>query len=226
MTESFTHTAAEAEAWDAEARQALDAGDYTRARQLFENVLAIWRSLHNTDEIIYGLIHVSQIMLFEADYDPAAARPLLEEAWQLAHEEGMEACIAPVKNNLAILALEEKEYGEALRLAQQLLSEGVHEDEVEWKTGRVGLISFAIIGLGEPEKGLRLYAASMSLRQRSGIPELPPFIQEHHRKLLAPIYRQLGPERIATLEAEGQAMSLEELVATALAFTASNEKSR
>lgn len=226
MAESFTHTAADAEAWDAEARQALDAGDYTRARQLFEKVLAVWRSLHNTDEIIYGLIHVAQMMVFEANADPAAARPLLEEAWQLAHEEGMEACIAPVKNNLAILALEQKEYSEALHLAQQLLSEGVHEDEVEWKTGRVGLISFAIIGLGHAEEGLRLHAASMSLRQRSGIPDLPPFIQEHHRGVLAPTYRQLRPERVATLEAEGQTMSLEEVVATALAFTASNEKSR
>jgi hypothetical protein len=148
MMESAAGTAAEAEALDTEARQALDAGDFTRARQLFEKVLAIWRSLHNTDEVIYGLIHVSQMMLFEPDYDPAAARPLLEEAWQLAQEEGMEACIMPVQVNLTILAIEEKEYGEALRLGQQLLPEGLQEADVEWKTGRIWLTSFAIIGLG------------------------------------------------------------------------------
>jgi hypothetical protein len=220
MMESAAGTAAEAEALDTEARQALDAGDFTRARQLFEKVLAIWRSLHNTDEVIYGLIHVSQMMLFEPDYDPAAARPLLEEAWQLAQEEGMEACIMPVQVNLTILAIEEKEYGEALRLGQQLLPEGLQEADVEWKTGRIWLTSFAIIGLGHPEEGLRLYIAATALRQRAGIPDQPPFIQEHHRKLLAPTYRLLGPERVARLEAEGQAMPLEEAVATALAFTA------
>lgn len=219
MLESGLGTAVDAQAWDTEARAALAAGDFTRARHLFEKVLVVWRSLDNTDETIYGLLHITQMMRFEPAYQPAVARPLLEEAWQLAHQEGMASCIAPVKINLAVVALEEKEYRQALRYAQELLVESLQESNQERTTGMLWMIGIALTGLGHVEEGLRLYTAATACRERLGVDDVPLYIYEHHRHLLAPARRQVSPERLAVLEAEGQALSLEQVVATALAFT-------
>lgn len=219
MLESGLGTAVDAQAWDTEARAALAAGDFTLARHLFEKVLAVWRSLDNTDETIYGLLHITQMMRFAPDYDPAMARPLLEEAWQLAHQEGMEECIRPVKINLAIIALEEKEYSKALHYSQQLLTELRQVSDNEGAAAMFWLIGIAGVGLGYTEEGLQLYAAGTTWRERLQAPEQPPYIIEHHRQLLAPARGQMSPEQLAGLEAEGQALSLEQAVATALAFT-------
>jgi tetratricopeptide (TPR) repeat protein len=219
MGEPAAGTALDAQTWDAEARQAWDAGQFTQAQHLFEKVLAVWRSLDNPDEIIYALLHITQSMRFAPDYDPAAARPLLEEAWQFAQQPGMEACRMPVQLNLAIVALEEKEYRQALRLGQQLLSQAVQVADPELTTTMAGIIGIAIAGRGHPDDGLRLYAAGMALRKRLGVPDLPPILLEHHQRLLAPIRHLLHPARIAALEAEGQALSLEQAVAQAFAFT-------
>lgn len=219
MRDTVAGTAIDAQVWDTEARQAFAAGEFTRARQLFEQVLMVWRSLNNTDEIIYALLHITQMMLFEPGYNPAAARLLLEEAWQFAQQPGMEACHVSLQINFAVLALEEKDYRKALHLGQQLLSEGVQAADPERMTGMLWLIGMAIAGLGHAEEGLRLYAAAAALRSRLGVPETPRIFLEHHQRLLAPACVQLGSERIARVEEEGQTLTLEQAVAYALAFS-------
>jgi hypothetical protein len=107
MPESETDTAAGVEAWDAEARQAWAAEDFTRSRQLFEKVLDVWRSGDHVEAHIFALIHVTQAMRFEEGYDPAAARPLLEEALMLAERADSADAVAAVQVNLATLALEQ-----------------------------------------------------------------------------------------------------------------------
>ncbi len=85
--------AARASEWEAEARQAWFAEDFTRSRQLFEKVLAIRRSLDDVEALIFALIHVTQAMRFEQGYDPTAAQPLLEEVWTLAEQSGITGCV-------------------------------------------------------------------------------------------------------------------------------------
>jgi len=218
MLEPTLGTALDAQAWDTAARQAYDAGDFTQARHLFEQVLAVWRSLHNTDEIIYALLHITQMMRWEPNYHPALARPLLEEAWQLAQQAGMEADRYPVQLNLTIVALEEQENSKALRIGQQLLADAWQDADQERSTGLLWLVAIAIARLDHPEEGLRLYTVGTVLRHQLEMPDVSPRIHEHHRQLLASAYQQLSTARIAILEAEGQALSLEQAVASALAF--------
>lgn len=217
MGESAIGTAADAQAWDTEARRAFEAGEFTQARHLFEKVLAVWRSLNHTEEIIYALLHITQSMRFELGYDPAAARLLLEEAWQFAQQEGMEACRAPVQLNLAVVALEEQEDSKALRIGQQLLSDALQSSDLERITGLLWLL--AIARQGHSEEGLRLYAAGTALRKQLAVPDVPPILHEHHQRLLTPARRRLSSVRIATLEVEGQTLTLEQAVAHAFAFT-------
>lgn len=56
MATSNTPTIENVRAWDAQAGQAWLAGDFTRSRQLFEQVLAAWRLLQQPEEIIFALI--------------------------------------------------------------------------------------------------------------------------------------------------------------------------
>jgi hypothetical protein len=67
--DSLERGKARAMALDAEARRAFEVGDYPRSRQLFEQALAVCQSIGWKEEIIYGLLHVTQAMSFEPDYD-------------------------------------------------------------------------------------------------------------------------------------------------------------
>src|SRR4051812_30929150 len=122
MPEFDSTTVARASALDTEARAAWMAEDFTRARQLFEQMLEIRRSLDNVEELIFALIHVTQAMRFEQGYDPAAAQPLLEEALTMAEQSETAGSVFAVQVNVAVVALEQAAYTRALALAQQLLT--------------------------------------------------------------------------------------------------------
>jgi len=219
MPESEKDTAARVQAWAAEARQAWAAEDFTRARQLFEQVLAAWRARDQAEELIFPLIHVTQAMRFEPGYDPAAARPLLDEALTLAEQAGIAQYVAAVQMNVAVLALEQGEYPTALALAQQLLAQSLQSSDLEtW--GLLCHTGLALAGLGLHEEALRLYAAGTALRERQGIEFNVPAILRQHARMLAGARAALGPERQASVEAEGHVLPVDRAVEQALALTA------
>ncbi len=94
-------TITNAETWDAEARQAFLAGDFTRSQQLFEQELFAWRSTGRKEEIFYALHNIAEVMRYTPDYDPALARPFLEESMQVAQQIGTERYIQPAAFSLA-----------------------------------------------------------------------------------------------------------------------------
>ena len=89
--------------WDAEARQAFLSGDFTRSQQLFEQELSAWRSTGRKEEIFYALHNIAEVMRYTPDYDPALARPFLEESMQVAQQIGTERYIQPAEFSLAWL---------------------------------------------------------------------------------------------------------------------------
>ena len=97
MPEAEGITGARVAAWETKARQAWIAEDFTHARQLFEKVLDIRRSLDSIEDLIFALIHVTQAMRFEQNYDPPAAQPLLDEAFTLAEQLGTGDCVFAVQ---------------------------------------------------------------------------------------------------------------------------------
>src|SRR5690242_5578673 len=104
MPEAEDAIEARARVLDTAARHAWDAGEFTRSRQLFETVRDLWRGQPNS---VFPLLHITQAMRFEPGYDPAAARPLLEEALTLAAQTGDPGAAAPVQLNLALVAQEQ-----------------------------------------------------------------------------------------------------------------------
>lgn len=209
---------ARASAWDTEAREAWMAGDFTRSRQIFEKVLDLWRGKANS---IFALIHVTQAMRFETGYDPAVARPLLEEALKLADHMGNAGAIAAAQVNLAAVTLEQGDYAASLSLAQQLVSKSLHFTELPlW--AMLSHAGLALIGLGLHEDGLRLYAAGTALRERLGIEIEPPILRQHHEqmteRILAVARSSLGPERQASAEREGRDLPAERAVELAVSM--------
>jgi hypothetical protein len=219
MTASNTPTVEDVRAWDAQAGQAWLAGDFTRSRQLFEQVLAAWRLLQQPEQIIFALIHVTIAMRFEAGYDPATARPLLEEALHMAEHIGTNRMIGPVQFNLIWLELDARRYAQAISGMQQVLPLFMQFPDPDGTCHGLEIIAKALIGLGQDEPGLRLYAAATVIRAQRRTSHTSAAYLAHETRALAPAREQLGVERSAAVEAEGQALTLNQAVEYAHSFS-------
>src|SRR5262245_11994000 len=186
MTASNTPTVEDVRAWDAQAGQAWLAGDYTRARQLFEQVLAAWRLLQQPEEVIFALIHVTIAMRFEAGYDPAMAHPLLEEALHMAEQIGTSRMIGPVQFNLVWLDLDARQYARAISGMQQVLPLFMQFPDPDGTCHGLEIIAKALIGLGQAEPGLRLYAAATAIRAQRRTSHTSAAYLAHETRALAP----------------------------------------
>jgi hypothetical protein len=221
MTEFASPAVDDVWAWDAQARQAWLAGDFALARRLFEQVLAAQRLRGEPADTLYALLHVTQAMRFEPGYDPTAARPLLEEALSLAQQIGSSRYLTPVQCDLLVLELEAGHYAVALAGLQRLLPTFVQFPDPDGTCYVLENITKALIGLGQAEPALRLYAAATATRARRGTSHTTQAYLAREARALAPAHEQLGAERSAAAETEGQAMSLEEAVAYALSLPVS-----
>ena len=116
----------------------------------------------------------------------------------------------------ALVALSRCDHAGAERLCRESLA--LHRAAGEtWEIGRYGwVLAAAAFGQGQPERAARLFAAASAVRERVGAP-LPPIFQSTHDGALAAVRRTLGEDAFAATWAAGQALSLEESLAPALA---------
>src|SRR5688572_11093298 len=153
---------------DAEARQAFEQQDYALSRQLFQQALEACRLAQWKEEIVYGLLHVTQVLSFEPDYDPAKARPLLEEALQLAWQIGTADYIIPVQINLTRLLYDEGKVVEGLRLAQETLRLAMDGSDPVMVNNLLTFIAMGLATLGQAEAALQLFGSTEAERSRRG----------------------------------------------------------
>lgn len=206
----------EAGMWEAKARDAFVAGDFTASRRYFERELAIRRALGGREQTVYALIHAATAMQYEQQWDAAVAHDLLEEAMELAQQIGTQRYIGPVRANLAGLALHEGDYATALAIAQECLPIWKSFPDPDGTCYLLETIALAAANLGRAEDAVRLHAAATASREGRGTRHfLPAFLAEHER-MLAPAHAQLGPRRSAEVEAEGRELPLDEAVDYAL----------
>ena len=81
------------------------------------------------------------------------------------------------------------------------------------------IIAKALISLGQAEPGLRLYAAATAIRAQRQSAHTSTAYLAHETRALAPARAQLGGERSAVVEAEGQALTLNQAVDYARSFS-------
>jgi hypothetical protein len=202
---------------DAEARQAFEQQDYLRSRQLFQQALEACRLAQWNEEIVYGLLHVTQAMAFAPDYDPANARPLLDEALQVALQLGTDHYIIPVRLNRTRLLIDEGKPVEGLRLAQANLRPAMALADPVLVNNLLTFIAIALANLGEAEAALRIFGSTEAERSRRGEKLTEPFLSELARQL-APARSRLSQEHQTRVEAEGYGLSLDEAAQFALSI--------
>ncbi len=205
--------------WDAEARQAFLAGDFTRSQQLFEQELSAWRSTGRKEEIFYALHNIAEVMRYTPGYDPDIARPFLEESMQVAQQIGTERYIRPAEFSLAWLDFDAGNYLDAFTKFQQIVPSFLQLGDPAGACYGLEFIAKSLIGLGRSEPGLRLYAAATAIGEQHGFQHTVPAVLAREENFLGPARGKLGETLTTVVEAEGRAFDLEQAVAYARSIT-------
>jgi tetratricopeptide (TPR) repeat protein len=208
---------AEAAAFDAAGRSAVEAEDYAAARAAFERELALRRALGDRPGVVYSLFHVAWVLRF-GQGEVAAARPLLEEALAVARDLGDPRYVGSALGDLGDLALDEGDFAAAERLLAESLA---LLSQITRDAGTNGALleglAMAAAGQGRWARALRLFGAASALREAAGVPQTQPAVVARFARLLTPARTALGAEAAVAAETQGRALSLDRAVEEALA---------
>lgn len=188
-------------------------GQYGRARPFFEASLELRRSGGPTQEQALALNHLAAAVRW-GSADSTAAAPLYQESLALARQAGDRLLVAAALMPLGTLALDRG----ALAEARQLLRDGLQgciEAGVETALP-LALEQFAALAAasGQAERALRLSGAGAAWRRR--LATYPTPYTAWVKRYLSAARRALPRVQAEAARQAGEAMSLEEAVASAL----------
>lgn len=193
---------------------ALNQGDYATARALHEESLAMKREVGDKQGIATSLNNLGNIAISQRDY--AAARGLYEESLALQKAIGNKRGAALALNNWGEVAYQEGNY----RAAQTLYKESL---TIRWEVHDRQGIAESLAGLAkvtrmsqQPERTTQLLAATETLLEVIG-GCLEPGEGADYDSTLAAVKQALDERQFAAAWAAGRAMTLDQVVAYALA---------
>ena len=99
---------------------AMDQGDYGRAKELYEESLALYRAEDNSDGIMTTLNNLGIVVEASGDYMRAAE--LYEESLALARQQGNQSVLARALNNLGVTVYRQGDYERASALYEESLA--------------------------------------------------------------------------------------------------------
>ncbi|MCW3100988.1 MAG: tetratricopeptide repeat protein, partial [Chthonomonadaceae bacterium] len=211
---------------------ALRQGDFASARTFHEQSLAIRRELGVRDGIADSLNSLGDVTKDQGDY--VAAHALYEEALVINRETGNRAWQAMNLNNLGAVAYAQGDYDAARTLFPESLAIsralGGKVDIAYSLEGFAALIAADTAAMTVPveaqeasrdtgdgmRKAARLWGAAETLREEIGSP-LSPKERDQCDSRAAAAREALGDSAFAAAWEEGRAMTLDEVVAYALA---------
>jgi len=190
-------------------------GDHDRAGTLFEESLARSRELEDGPGIALALNNMGDVA--RARGDDARATALYTESVQLFRDAGDQHFIA--LNNLGHVAHDQGNEDQAEALYQESLTlyRGVGE-----KLGVASCLEgVALVAQAHErfERAVLLHGAAAGLRTAIGAP-IPPVDRTTREHTVRALREALGEDAFAAEWAAGQALSLEQAIAVALAYTA------
>jgi tetratricopeptide (TPR) repeat protein len=200
-------------------RLALYEGDYPRARNAFNTVLAVMRAVGSGELVAIILGDLAEVSRQEGD-DADATRAFAETLAvyrDLGYDEDL---MAGVLTRLGELALDQGAEAAAQNYAHESVSVTwstlqAGRGDVRYIAGALELYGGIAAAQGDPRRALRLAGATAALREQTSRP-LPPFDQAALTRRLAPARQALSAEEQAGAWREGQAMTLEQAIASAL----------
>jgi non-specific serine/threonine protein kinase len=188
--------------------------DFARANAVLEESLVLFRTCQDTAGRAYSLLHLANVARERAAY--ARADMLYAETQAVAREVGDTFLLGWTKAHTANLAFLQ---GDVRRAAALFRGGLVLLDTIRATWG----IAACLLGLagvagvqGQPDRAARLFGAEQALRAMLGTSTVYGFDHAAHRRGLTMARTALGEERFDALAAEGQGMSLDQVVAYAL----------
>jgi predicted ATPase len=195
--------------------------DYSTARFYYEEFLRLWQTADfgnyevKKRHIIEGIESIADLDRRMGNY--AKARVCYEEALAYYREEGDRLRARSTLHSLGRIALAELDYTQAVRLLRESLPDlTTARNELRWTVARLTNLAEAFRAQGEPLRAARLLGAVESEAYK-GVPSN----QTEYIQSVAATKAALGETAFAAARAEGQALTLEQVVTYALAATES-----
>jgi tetratricopeptide (TPR) repeat protein len=195
---------------------ATDQQEFERATALHEEALALYRAANNDLGVAVCLTNLGLVAGQRGDYARASA--LLEERVVLARRRGDRRATVLSLSNLAAC-----EYAQGhLAQAQRLWTESLTLYGEQGGTWRDAVVIEGVEGLaeiasaqGKARQAVQLLAAAEALRTTVGVPR-PRHMQATFDDAMAAARMTLGPRGFAAATTEGNALTMEQVVATVL----------
>jgi tetratricopeptide (TPR) repeat protein len=194
-------------------------GDYERAAALIQETIAIARELGSRVSIADWLVYLGTLELYRGNYN--AAEKYLEETLVLFRDLGNQIGIAHVTYCLADLALHQGDYNRAAKMVNDSLliapSFLSHVSNREFSIERLLIVGKLACADSDYEEAAMLFGAAEALRKQWGY-LLEPLLQGEYTEAVARVRAQLDPALLETAWAQGQAMTEEEAITSALGY--------
>jgi predicted ATPase/class 3 adenylate cyclase len=191
---------------------AIRQGEFERGKMLYEEALALWRSL-GTQYFIAVLLHnLGSAALYLGQTD--AAFSYLEESLALKRELGNESSVASTLNNLGYLAIEQGNPERALPLLDESLRLYHRLGNSAGTVEALNNIARVARETGDLRRAVFLLARVTALSEAIGA-ALP----DDYEQNVAAARAGLGEEAFAAAWSQGQGMTLEQAIESALSPT-------
>ncbi len=214
LPQAAARTSQRAMALDLAGAYALNQGDYTAARALKEEAVAILRELGDMNHLAYVLLHLGHLAGY-AQEDYQAARALYQEGLGLFQNLSNAEGTAHALSNLGNVALLTGDHAAARPLVGDSLRRYRALGEIYAQARSLGSAAGIAAGDGQPERALRLAGASAAQCTAIGVSQ-PAVFETWRERVIERARQALDETTQAALWAEGQRMPLDQAVAYAL----------
>ena len=194
-------------------------GDPGRARTLAQDGVAICRDADDAHGVYATLNILGSIASHQKDY--AAARAAYEESLALARSFGSDIGVAVVASNLGAVALHQNDIARAREFFTQALRAGKPTAFKQIRVMCLVGVSRLAAMLGVPEEAARLSGAAEGLLISLGGSFMLPASRAEHERSVETLRRRLGDAAFSAAAAEGQAMTLEQVLEHAMSVASS-----
>lgn len=192
LPETSQHTAARAKALAGGGNLAHNQGDYTAARVLFEESLALWREMGHKQGVATALNDLGWVAWRQGDY--AVTRALSEESLTLWQEIGDWQGIATSLTNLGWTAHHQGDYATAGALHQESLTLRRALEDQRGVAFSLTLLGWTVSGQGDYERASVVLEEALVLFQDVGMKQLFAFTSS----IMAEVIHAQGDDGRAT----------------------------
>ena len=189
-------------------------GDYPRAATYFAESLVVLRELGDQRGIAMACINLGEASRRQDDAPRAIA--LFEEALRLARELQDRWMVAHALGNLGDVAQVQADYQKAAEFYKQGLELRREIGDKEGIARCLEGLAQVALAQNQPARAARLFASAEALREAIHAP-LEPEHQSRHERDCASVRAHIGDAAYTAAWTEGRALSLEQIVAYALA---------